>query len=245
MLEKLRVMWTEIDWCQGWGQYAWPATKTPIVPYSSRSRMLCSNEAHEIEMWFLERGLTHTVALDTEFERDHITGRDVMVLVQFACSHRVLLTNSITSRMVLKVLLSPQVMKVGKDLRGDWDALEAALTQSDVSAVELLDGSILSVQCVLAAGSVAAGWRDVSELLPLHRIDASCEAIARFVLRQSATWKSTVNHEHPPRWNKVHGLDKTCLAYAISDACFVWDVMLAVKAKVVCAGGVFPWSVGP
>jgi hypothetical protein len=245
VIEELRAVWPEIERCEGSGPvYGWPASAKLLVPYSTHHRLVCSNDAHKLESWFHNRALVPTLALDTEFEQRDCAGeeKNVMVLAQFACHGSVLLTNCITHPEVLRILLSPEVKKVGNDLRGDWTALEATLMLSDVTSVTLLDGTVVEVASVLAAGSAAAGWHDITELLPLHRIDAGTEALARFVLDRTASWKRTVDHQrNPPHWADLESLDRTALVYAMSDACFVWDVMVVVEEKVVTQGGRFPW----
>jgi hypothetical protein len=244
-MEEFRAAWPEIERCEGSGPvYGWPASAKLLVPYSTRSRMLCSNDAPKLESWFHTRAVVPTFALDTEFELRDCAGeeKNVVVLVQFASHGHVLLTNCITNPEVLKMLLSPEVKKVGKDLRGDWTALATTLMQSDVNSVTLVDGTEVEVESVLAAGSAAAGWHDITELLPMHRIDTPTEALTRFVLDRTADWKRTVDHKrNPPHWADVERLDRTALVYAMSDACFVWDVMVAVEDKVVSQGGRFPW----
>lgn len=209
-------------------------------------RVVCSNHVDEVEQWFNSFESKVTLAFDGEFMFHDSLAKNVMVLAQFTggmgSSTTTLITNCIGHPSVLQRLFSPETVLVGKDLRGDWDALAAAVHLSGVSEVTLLEGKAYTTESLLQAGCEAAGWHDVTELLPLHRVDASTESLARFVLGKSAGWKRTVNHAtRPPTWVDLTALSTSEIHYAACDACFVWDLMVGVREQIEALGGHFPW----
>ena len=218
----------------------------PLVEYSMHGRVVCSNDTEEVERWWSSFASCTTLSFDGEFLWNSDLQANVMALAQFtggvgSSAATTLLTNLVSHPRLLQRILSPETILVGKDLRGDWDALHAAVRLSGVECVELLDGETYQVDELFEAGSTAAGWRDITQLLPLHRIDASTESIARLFLGQTASWKRTVDHADPPSWDALDTLSQTAKHYAACDACFVWDVMTTVKRQVEAHGGCLPW----
>lgn len=237
MIASLMKLWPMMHQCMyGRGDNA----RGTLQEYASGRRCTRSNDEDEVVRWFGEVEAASLLAFAAQCERDERSKEDVVVLVQFADKTRVLMTNLVTNRVVLRHLLSPSHVIVGKDLGEKWEALLCAIRKGGRHTWRELveeEGSIATTNCVDAA------WHEVTDLLPLHGAHATTESLVRFVLDKTAAWQRSHDTIGRPTWSKLADLTKRSLLRAECNVGYVMDIVLTLKREVETEHGVFPWHV--
>ena len=73
----------------------------------------------------------------------------------------------------------------------------------------------------------AAGWREVTDLLPFHHTGVSVDALARLFLGRRFALKGSVDHKSWGTWP----LGDAQRLYAAADACVVADLVVSIAEK--------------
>ena len=172
--------------------------------YTFDRHALVATSQHVVVEWWLSDAAFNTrgvcCALDCEGDWD---------VVQLALGppwYKVLVTDATRCPSLVKLLSSPNVLFVGKDLARDRQVFHEVTL------------------------STPGWWSDVTDPLPMWGSHAPMETLVRQFCARRYSWKRLVNHEIcPPPWARGLGwLLPVELFYAAADACAVSDVIVAM-----------------
>ena len=177
--------------------------------------MVATDDAATIDGWVEEHGGAW-VALDSEW----VPGMRGLALLQLATPTDCLLASVLPPRhgvstldgtpRLRQLLLDPAVPKVGKALQEDWERF-ARMAGPDAEKTS----------------AWAAGWREVTDLLPFHHTGVSVDALARLFLGRRFALKGSVDHKSWGTWP----LGDAQRLYAAADACVVADLVVSIAEK--------------
>jgi len=183
--------------------------------YAPTQRVVATDDAATIDGWVAEHGGAW-VALDSEW----VPGMRGLALLQLATPTHCLLASVLPPRhgvstldgtpRLRSLLLDPAVPKVGKALQEDWERF-ARMAGPDAEKTS----------------AWAAGWREVTDLLPFHHTGVSVDALARLFLGRRFALKGSVDHKSWGTWP----LGDAQRLYAAADACVVADLVVSIAEK--------------
>jgi hypothetical protein len=197
--------------------------QVPVEDYAPQQAVLATDDPREVDEWLQahlygdsttsnggKASRVRAVAIDTEWDASAADPSPsiVQVATREACLIAYVGHHQFSSGL-RALLSSPDVAKVGKDLRQDWGLLRP-----------LLGGS--------SAG--ACGWCEVSDFTVYHQKFTSMDTLTRAWLGKRYTFKGStkaVDHDCWDSWP----LSDDQLAYAAADVCAVIDVLHAIDSS--------------
>lgn len=187
--------------------------------YTPRQAVFATNCPAECDAWVREHAGIITapsaIALDCEWVPELPESRGV-ALVQVATEDACLLAHgeaAASSAALHDLLRDPRVLKIGKDLREDWQRLQPTLLGQTTTVT------------TRNIGGAAAGWLELVAFLPFHDGKVSLNVLCETFLGVSYTMKGTVSHEAWGEWP----LREEMQAYAAADVCAIIDVLYAAE----------------